>query len=66
MSAAPMTEGLGLRTKRRRTCERCRTVFETTKANARYCSVDCLRASPSRYGRSYGQYAPRALGETRS
>lgn len=60
-----MSEGLGLLKKRVRTCERCGTTYETKKATSRFCSQDCLKAATG-YGRNYGQYAPKAFGETRA
>ena len=52
--------GLGLRAKHPRTCQQCGAVFEATKATARYCSVDC-RQQGSRYGKSWGNTAPRPM-----
>lgn len=60
-----MSEGLGLLKKGTRTCAHCGATFEARRATARFCSKDCLKAS-ARYGRSYGQYAPRAFGITKT
>jgi hypothetical protein len=53
----------GLYRPRPRTCEHCKAVFPARKPSARFCSTDCTRAATG-YGRNYGQYAPKALGET--
>ena len=60
-----MSEGLGLLKKHSRTCQACGVTFEAKKATARYCSNSC-RMATSRFGRSYGQKMPRALGVTKS
>lgn len=54
----------GLLAQHPRTCP-CGVVFTARKASSRYCSNSCRQAN-SRYGRGYGQYAPKVLGQTQS
>lgn len=42
-------------------CERCGASFSAVQPTARFCSARC-RDAATRYGRHYGQYAPRQFG----
>jgi hypothetical protein len=55
-----MTRGNNLYAARARTCP-CGTTFTARSPKATYCSNDC-RKHFGRYGRAYGQPAPRQLG----
>jgi hypothetical protein len=55
-----MTHGNGLSAARPRTCP-CGTTFSAKAPEAKYCSRACKQTF-SRYGRTYGQTAPRELG----